>query len=855
MGIKLFISYSSKDKAYRESLKDHLSSMERNDEIETWSDREILPGKEWDQEIRENLKSADIIVLLISSDFITSDYCFGVEVKLAMEKHERGDSIVLPVIVRACDWENGLPFAKLQALPEKAKPVKKWDDQDDAWLSVVRGIRDRVKNLKAKKSLQPFQEKDISSKLQEDFKDWLEDTEIQLSHRRVNKISLSDIYVPPHLKLLDEDSEDIAKQINIDGVLTHSDNLIVFGDEQSGKTSLAKYLFGLFLKTDCLPVFLDGKDIKSSDIKEVFRKTVTAQYKGIDISASEQIPNKILILDNFSEIKLNRKHRNVFVSDSKNFFDRCIFISLDSFRYVVPEIHELDKFKHLEILPLGHLKRSEIVERWISLGIEEQIEEEELYRKVDELKLRLNSLVRGNVIPAKPVYILAIMQIFEAYTPQNLELTSYGHCYQYLVYQALEKTRIKSTEIDKYLNVLTELAWTVYKNESVLTDENLSKFFTDYGRIYSLKTAEKTLIVDKLKSSGLLRTRNDMLSFRYPYIYYFFIARKIAESLNTDDKTRKEAKNEIKTLLSQLHRKNNANIIIFISHHIKDKWILDEIQLCLMEAFCDQKEATLSSNSLSFMEEFIAEIPDLVLEHKEVSKVRRQKDETIDEIEKIDAEDDEPDLESSDIFVEINKVFKGMEIIGQILRNRHASIRKDVLFEMVKSATDSGLRFLQYFIEISDVSRDEVVKALEDILKEDPNTQVEDLEKEARDTFLFMIYGVIFGVLIKISASIGSKEADEIYDELERKTPTPAIQLINQAITLQFKKQLDFKKLKQLSGEFRSNPTCRRILKEIVVQHIYMFPVDYRDKQRLSETLRLPMQTQRLMDKQEKVKI
>ena len=100
MGIKLFISYSSKDKAYRESLKGHLSSMERNGEIQTWSDREILPGKEWDQEIIENLKSADIIVLLISSDFITSDYCFGVEVKLAMEKHERGDSTVLPVIVR-----------------------------------------------------------------------------------------------------------------------------------------------------------------------------------------------------------------------------------------------------------------------------------------------------------------------------------------------------------------------------------------------------------------------------------------------------------------------------------------------------------------------------------------------------------------------------------------------------------------------------------------------------------------------------------------------------------------------------------------------------------------------------------
>lgn len=855
MGVKVFISYSSKDKVYRESLETHLSSMERNNEIETWSDGEILPGTEWDQEIKDNLKSADIIILLISSDFITSDYCSGVEVGLAIEKHERGDSIVLPVIVRVCDWENGSPFSKLQALPEKAKPVKKWDDEDDAWFSVVSGIRDTVESLKAKNSLKPFRKKGDSSNLKEDFKDWLEDTEIQLSHRNVNEISLSDIYVPPHLKLLDEGSEDLAKQIDTNGVLTHSENLIIFGDEQSGKTSLAKYLFRLFLENGCLPVFLDGKDVKSSNIEEVHHKAVTTQYRDIDISASERIPNKILILDNFSEIKLNKKHRNIFISDSKDFFDRCILISLDSFRYVASETHELDKFKRLEILAMGHLKRSEIVERWISLGVEEQIEDDELYSKVDELKLRLDSLVRGNVIPAKPIYILAIMQIFEAYTPQNLELTSYGHCYQYLVYQAFEKAKIKAAETDKYLNVLTELAWAVYKNQSGLTEEKLNKFFTDYGKIYSLKTAEKTLIVQKLESSGLLRTKNDELSFRYPYIYYFFIARKIAESFSTDHKTRKEAKNEIKILLNQLHRKENANIIIFISHHIKDKWILDEIQICLMEVFCEQKEATLSSNSLSFMEEFISGIPDLVLEHREVSKERRQRDEAIDEVERIDAESDETHLESSDVFVKINKIFKGIEIIGQILRNRHASIRKDVLFEMVKSATDSGLRFLQYFIEISDVSRDEVVKTIEDILRENPNTQVEDLEKEARDTFLFIMYGVIFGVLIKISASIGSKEADEIYDELEKNTPTPAIQLINQAITLQFKKQLDFKKLNQLSGEFRSNPICRRILKEIVVQHIYMFPVDYRDKQRLSKTLGLPMQTQRLMDRQEKMKI
>ena len=767
MGIRLFISYSSKDEIHRENLGKHLSLMERKGEIESWSCRKIPPGKEWEKEISENLESADVIVLLVSPDFMQSDYCFDIEVKRAMEKHESKNSVVLPVIVRACDWKDGTPFSKLQALPEPADPIKKWNDEDEAWLSVVSGIKKVAKNVEAKKFVQPIQEKGVSLMLQKDLKDWLEDTEIPFLHRRVDKISLSDIYVSPHLKVLNK-QDDLTQLLDANGVLELSENLLVFGDEQSGKTSLAKHLFKLFLKRGCLPVFLDGKHIKSSDINKVIHKAIAVQYEDVDISNLGQIPNKILVLDNFSKIKLNKKHKNIFVSECKNFFDRCIYMALDAFRYVALEIYEINDFKRLEILPFGHVKRSEILERWVSLGIEEQIKEDELYSKVDELKLRLDSLVRENVIPAKPVHVLAIMQRFEVYPQDDLRLTSYGHCYQYLVYQALEKADIKPAEIDKYLNVLNELAWSVYKNESGLTSEDIDRFFVGYGEIYSLKTVEKTLVVDKLKSSGLLHTKDGLLSFKYPYIHYFFIARKIAESFNTDDQAKCEAKDEIKNLLSKLHRKINANIIIFISHHIKDKWILDEIQKCIVEVFSDQEEATLSSDSLLFMDEFIKGIPSLVLEYREVSRERRQRDKMIDEAEMIDAKTEESDIEYSDIVVRIEKVFKGIEIIGQILRNRHASIHKGVLFQMVQSATNAGLRFLQHFIEVSEVFQGEVIKAIQERVEKKPDAQTRDLEKRARNAFLSLTYEIILGVLGNISASIGSKEADEIYDELEK---------------------------------------------------------------------------------------
>ena len=107
-----------------------------------------------------------------------------------------------------------------------------------------------------------------------------------------------------------------------------------------------------------------------------------------------------------------------------------------------------------------------------------------------------------------------------------------------------------------------------------------------------------------------------------------------------------------------------------------------------------------------------------------------------------------------------------------------------------------------------------------------------------------MTYGAIYGVLRKVSMAIGSREAEEIYKNIECKFPTPAIKLINQAIYLQFNKSIDAKSLRALSEEFNKNPTCERILKEIIIQHIYMFPVDFKQKQQIAEVLNIPVADQ-----------
>lgn len=150
-GISIFYSYSHKDETFREALETHLSILARKNIISEWHDRKITAGQEWKKEIDEELRTADILLLLISSDFIASDYCYEKELKVALERHESNQAIVIPVIVRPSEWSDA-PFAKLQALPKDAKAVTSWDNQDEAWLDVVEGIKKAINEIHSLKN-------------------------------------------------------------------------------------------------------------------------------------------------------------------------------------------------------------------------------------------------------------------------------------------------------------------------------------------------------------------------------------------------------------------------------------------------------------------------------------------------------------------------------------------------------------------------------------------------------------------------------------------------------------------------------------------------------------------------------
>ncbi len=156
--LTLFYCYARKDKALRDEIDVHLAGLHRSGLISIWHDVMIVPGEDWKREIDAHLNAASIILLLVSPDFLYSDYYYSREMQGAIERHKKGEAHVIPILLSSVDWED-TPFSTLQPLPTDAKPITQWLDRNAAFADIARGIRRTVNAIIAHKRLHEAEQK------------------------------------------------------------------------------------------------------------------------------------------------------------------------------------------------------------------------------------------------------------------------------------------------------------------------------------------------------------------------------------------------------------------------------------------------------------------------------------------------------------------------------------------------------------------------------------------------------------------------------------------------------------------------------------------------------------------------
>lgn len=738
MKIKLFYSYSHKDDKYRQSMETALTLLKRDNMLSSWSDRQILPGQRISAKIKKEINEANIIVFLLSPDFIGSDPCVE-EWEYAKNLSKEKNIYRIPIILKDCAWLDFIKSDDLKVLPNDGNSVVQYENQSTAWQEVHSGIKSIVdeyrKNFKIKNSfLTEFEKTEFISE---------------------SEICINDIFVFPTLKSyrLGRKNSYLESDIKNSSNILEENCVIVHGDTLSGKTTLCKHLFLTLVSKSNPVLFVDMQELENKKPTEfLLQNAYEKQYEGDYLLWNTQ-KNKTIILDNLS----NSKYSLDFVSFALEKFDQIIVsTSSNKFQSFFRDDERLDEFTEIRICNLSHVKQEELIRKRLKLM---KISEDSMHGKIDLIEDRVNSVIINNrILPRYPFYILSILQTYEGFMPNDLDITSHGHCYYVLILANLAKSGIekKDANINVCFNFLENMANGIYKNKTLKIKFEFNEFVKKYREKYVIRDS----IINRLKTSqyGIISNNGN---FKHEYAYFYFLGKYFVNNS-------KENRKIISSITEKSYLRSNSLILLFIIHHTNDISIIDDILIHTMCSFDDFKPASLDREETRFFSNLIAKINPRILSDNSVDSERKKEREHRDIEEQSDA-DNESDSENLNIINSIYRILKNNEILARILKDKYGSINRKKLLEVIETISDSGLRLVKVLL-----NQDAIDSIVASIQRKNQSLNSDEIRNAMQElAFLSIIFYVD-----KVVSALNSNELDKVVMQLVEDKKTPAYDLI-----------------------------------------------------------------------------
>ncbi|MEN0064880.1 MAG: metallophosphoesterase [Myxococcota bacterium] len=687
----------------------------------------------------------------------------------------------------------------------------------------------------------------------EDFQKHLDDPGATFSHPRVARLRLSDLFVYPDLQDLPVTGRKKGELIgDLPGYILSRRRVVIVGEEKSGKSSLAKRTVADLRTRDVLPLLASGAEFAPKNIEKMkrgIRKLFVAQYSKDRLDKFMALAPKYrgIVIDDYHRVRLTKPARARMLDALEDFFGTVVLLASNDVRLEYlsqagekASTHPIFDYSHAELLQLGHRRRHDVVARWYSLGrdLSDSQVVAALQREAIKAEESISNLIGKGLVPSYPLFVLILLQQLEAGRNHDTSAGSQGYLYHTLIVTALSKVAKRPHEIDSRINYLTELA-RFFRTEEL--DSIDADTLAEWHRAYcdrQLIKASYPSYVEELVSVGLLRRSEDHITFGYPYIEFFFVARFLKSHLHDS-----AIRDEVVELARSVHLETNATIMLFLSHLSSDPFVLDTMIEAAASLFEDQPEWN-TDRQTKYLNELVAETPTLALGDRTVEENRNEELEKRDRAEAVSESspwEDDPDAFDEEIrpILMINSAFKTIQIIGQILRNYPGSLDGKRKVELADHCYRLGLRVLHYLYSVMESHGEDFLKAIiEYVSKLRPESRRHQVTMEANSVLFALCERMAFGVIRHVSQSVGLEELSPVYREVERlgESRTP-FRLIDLSIKLDHNRSTPAEQAIRLYEDERRNTLVATIIRRLVWYHLYLFPSSYKVRQRLCEKL------------------
>ena len=687
--------------------------------------------------------------------------------------------------------------------------------------------------------------------LTESGKQRLESLDASFQHPNKEHLQLSDVFVYPELEEITRENDN-RDAVSAECLLTNTPeykHVLVFGDEQFGKTSLLKQLFTEFHLAGHMPLLLSAAEADGNS--EHFRRMLTRKvedFYGQQAAAryaQARFEDKIVLVDDLDGVGTRGEVIARVLKNVEGQFGKVIITAGERYEMTIVQSKEAavatEHYAQFKMLGFGYKLRYDLIRRWYQVGADNAAEFQE---KVADSERIINTVLGKGLVPMTAFNTLVLLQSIQINENQALVNAGMAQYYEFMLRQSLLSGKAQQNDYDEIQNFLTQLAWVMYeKGSKEINLGDLVTFNTRYSEEYYRKDLSPRL--ELLERAKILVKTGDLYAFAYSYLDYFFVAKYLATHCNDHS----ELRDRIKHLCNHLYLKENANIVLFITYNLNADWVIQEIAKVLNLILADIPALRISTDA-NILNTWITNQAKLVVDTTDIVANNRKIKDSDDVAAKRHPEpvhDHEvSSISELDQLAQINLLFKTCEILGQVLKGRYGSIRNQVKEDLMKDLFDAPLRGVSFFHQLINLEPEGVLKEVSQRLhKRHPNIDPIKAENVAKK-FLFRMMGAIADSFFSRQGEIiGSAKLIETIDKVAASSGEVTYQIVGAAAKLSIPNHAPTEEVKKLAHALEKNFFGYNLLQGLVARHLYMFDLPIHERNSLASAVKISVRDQR----------